>query len=187
MIVPKSKPRWTREMAEKFKPAGAGSVWMLGVRGYYGDSMGVPGRNDRGIYDDAIFVISDDVFASFNANTDPSVTRTKVAVLKPGQWKYKVGVHGLSKPKEKRYKAWVQAAPVTVMRDRVASGKWVGSYDDTGWFGINIHRGSKTSTSSLGCQTIYPTQWDAFFALSTLVASQAKIVDVPYVLVETNG
>ena len=47
-------------------------VVLLGVRGYFQDSMGIKGQNDRGIYDDAMFIYSPLYFRSFNFNTDPS-------------------------------------------------------------------------------------------------------------------
>jgi len=130
---------------------------LVGIRGYYLDTMGVIGQNDRAIYDDAIIVVSQGFAMTFNANTDPSAHRKGIAALKPGVWKYKLGIHGLSKPKEQQYEALVQAAPVTVERDEVG--------DDTGWFGINIHKGTYNSTSSLGCQTIYPSQWPDFLSI----------------------
>lgn len=141
MIRPPSRPRQPESLTRELLSGVDAKVKLLGVRGYYQDTMGAVGKNDRGIYDDAIFLVTPTGYAAFNANTDPSVTRTGVAVLKPGLWLYKIGIHGLNKPKPKRYKALVQAAPVTVTRD--------GQGDDTGWFGINIHRGSETTTSSL--------------------------------------
>lgn len=157
--------------------AGVGDdVALLGIRGYYKRTMGNPTKNDRGIYDDAIFLVSKDIFVSFNANTDPSIYRKGVAVLKPGLWKYRLGIHGLSRPVGQRYKALVQAAEVTVQRDEL--------YDDTGWFGINIHRGGERGTSSLGCQTIVPSQWDAFIMLVEREMKRAEQKVVPYLLVE---
>jgi lysozyme len=62
-------------------------------------------------------------------------------------------------------------------------------YPDSGFFGINIHRGSYNGTSSLGCQTIYPTQWDSFINLAVdqtkryfAAAWKAKVI--PYILLE---
>lgn len=157
-IIPASRPQIKRDEAEKlivFTPLSG--VVLIGVRGYYLDSMGAAGKNDRGIYDDAMIVLSDKVFETFNFNTDPSVARAGIAVLKPGAWSYKIGIHGYNKPPELRYEALVQAGKVTVARDNQA--------DDTGYFGINIHRGSARTTSSLGCQTIYPAQWGEFVDL----------------------
>jgi lysozyme len=44
--------------------------------------------------------------------------------------------------------------------------------------------GSKNSTSSEGCQTIYPAQWAAFYALAKGEMMRCKQKTVPYVLVE---
>ena len=154
-------------------------VALLGERGYFRDTMGRPGENDRGIYDDALTLHTPAVHACFNANTDPSVTRRGVAVLKPGLWHYQLGVHGLSHPPARRYPALVQAAPVTVHRD--------GGNDDTGFFGINIHHGSYGGTSSLGCQTIYPAQWESFYAIVKSELTRHGQVVVPYLLIERQG
>jgi len=151
-------------------------VCIVGVRGFYKDSMGVVGRNDRGIYDDAIFVVSNDCYMSFNANTDPSKYQKGIATLKAGLWKYQLGIHGLSKPKAQQYEALVQASDVTVMRDDQGS--------DTGRFGINIHKGGYNTTGSLGCQTIYPDQWAVFIVLVKNKLAEHKLKTVPYLLVE---
>ncbi len=125
-------------------------LFILGIRGYYQDSMGEKGKNDRGIYDDAIFLIGKDEFIAFNGNTDPSAFKKAIASLKPGIWPaYKFDLH------KGQYLALCQrAANVTVFRD--------GQGADTGMFGINIHRGGNWGTSSLGCQTIPREQWDEF-------------------------
>jgi lysozyme len=146
---------------------------LLGVRGYFRDSMGKPGVNDRNIYDDAIFVVSGRVYATFNANTDPSVAREGVAVLAPGVWPYKQGWHRM------QYRALRQAGPVTVNRD--------GGKMETGYFGINHHKGSRTTTSSLGCQTIHPDQWPAYRTLVYSEMDRLGLDEVKYVLVDAQG
>lgn len=177
-IVPQSKPKAPYDtLAAIVRKAGIRDGFaIVGVRGYYFRTMGDPNRNDRGIYDDALFVVTPNVFAAFNANTDPSVYRKGIAVLRPGLYEYKVGIHGLSKPANRRYTALVQAGKVTVDRD--------GTGPDTGFFGINIHKGGPRSTSSLGCQTIYPAQWPSFIELVKSELKRAGRTTVPYLLVE---
>ncbi len=166
-------------------------VLIVGVRGYYRDTMGAPGKNDRGIYDDAIFIVSERQFLAFNANTDPSRFRAGsgkgagkgMAVLKPGLHRaHRFGMHKAGKPTG--HAALVQhGGAVTVRRDGQPP------YDDTGYFGINIHRGGLNGTSSEGCQTLPPTQWAAFYEA---VRAEAKhyfganwgTTTIPYVLLE---
>ncbi len=158
-LRPPARPRKSADAVKALALAGGVDphkfpLYLVGIRGYYHDDHG---DNRRGIYDDALFLISPNLFAAFNANTDPTISREGVAVLEPGLWWYKLGIHGLSRPLSKRYEALVQAAEVTVRRDRTGL--------DTGEFGINIHRGQPDNTSSLGCQTIVPDQWDNFIGL----------------------
>ena len=99
-MLPAARPQQAKSKTQALltKARVADEVALVGIRGYYRDSMGEVGQNDRGIYDDAIFLISPNAYATFNANTDPSVKRQGIAVLKPGVHRYRKGKHGLSKP-----------------------------------------------------------------------------------------
>lgn len=153
------------------------AVKLLGVRGYYKHSMGDPDKNDIGIYDDAMFIIAPhNLMLSYNANTDPSRSLAGVAVLKPGgPYLYKIGMHNMKNP----YKALRQFGRVTVLRD----GK-----EDTDTaaapFFIDIHKGGFNTTSSLGCQTLHPYQWEDFLKnVETLMINNRQSI-IPYCLVE---
>lgn len=153
---------------------------LLAVRGYFRDSMGVKFKNDRRIYDDAVFIVTPTAFASFNFNTDPNGYREGsgfgskkgMAMLKAGIWDYQPGIH-------KGYQAFTQAGKVTVVRDSADGG-----YEDTGYFGINIHRGGATSTSSIGCCTVPAgAQWDGFKSLFYSELSRHRVKKFKFVLV----
>lgn len=177
--IPGSKPQQslfdTAKILEKENIPEA--VKLLFVRGYYKRTMGDPTKNDRRIYDDAVFVVSPDCYVSFNCNVDPNGVRPGhgkgsskgMASLKFGLYRaHKIGLH------KGQYIALVQTAgKVTVYRDADSSvpqdqttyldGQRV--YEETGMFGINIHRGGVSGTSSLGCLTIPTAQYPAFIAL----------------------
>jgi lysozyme len=177
-MIPASRPKQSKsETFELIKSVDA-PVIILGIRGYYKKLGKDPLRNEINIYDDALFVWSENGYMSFNGNTDPSISRPKVAKLKPGTWQYRLGIHNISKSKNRQYPALVQAAPVTVTRQNAG--------EDTGWFGINIHKGGRNTTSSLGCITVTPEggQWDQFYATVKGAMSRAKVSRVPFVLVE---
>ena len=179
-IVPASRPLQARaETLTRLNTYGLinDAVAVLGVRGYYRDTMGAKGVNDRNIYDDAIFIYSPTVHAAFNANTDPSVQRRGVAVLEPGVHRYRPGKHGLSRPGG-GYPAFRPATKgelLPVRRD--------GSGEITTGVAINIHKGGHGTTSSLGCQTIYPEQWGAFQSLLMSELKRHGQKEFPYVLV----
>lgn len=177
MIVPSERPKLAHRLATEMLRIGGVDTTkpaLLGRRGYYRDLMGYVGRNDNGIYDDAIFIVSPDLFRPFNANTDPSRVYKRVATLRPGRYLYQIGIHGLSKPKDRQYRALVQATPVTVDRFEGPT--------ETGFFGINIHRGGVNTTSSEGCQTIYPTQWEEFMNLVQQGLRKHNLRTIPYLL-----
>ena len=178
MIVPNSRPQQAKEktLAMTIKAGLDDLVCLVGIRGYYSETF-QPSGNQRGIYDDAIILLSPSVHATFNANTDPSVFKKGIAVLKTGVHRFKKGNHGISKPgggyPALRPANAKEELPVT--RD--------GEGDSMG-VAINIHKGSRNSTSSLGCQTIYPDQWDAFLNLVYSEMDRYKQKTIPYLLVD---
>lgn len=191
--VPKGKPRITREKLEKLAPPVRVEgvhppVELVGLRGYYRDSMGAVGRNDRGLWDDALILRTPEAFVAFNANTDPSPWGINpklgrgYAMLTVGVWLYKLGIHKRGKPGG--HAALVQAAPVIVDRRLQPDDE---ELLHEGWFGINIHRGGLHTTGSEGCQTIYRPQWDAFITLLTSELTRHWQHIVPYTLIETQG
>lgn len=193
VIKPDEKPRLSASaLRAMLQPLGidrrAHPLVVIGIRGYYRDSMGAPGVDDRGIYDDAIFVDTAQATAAFNGNTDPTGYRKGrgtdegtrgMASLNPGVWyAHRFGMH------RGKYLALCQSAgEVTVTRDGEPP------YPHRGSFGINIHRGGYATTSSLGCQTIHPAQWDGFINLARDQALRYfgkawRRAVIPYVLLE---
>lgn len=154
------------------------TVTLVGVRGYYARTMGPTSGNDRGIYDDALFIVSPTHFSAWNGNTDPSVFRPGIASLVPGVHRFKPGNHGISRPGG-GYPAFRPATPgeqLPVTRDGVVNPR--------PGVAINIHRGSNNGTSSEGCQTIPPKQWDAFYAALSGELKRHGQKTFPYILVD---
>jgi len=153
-FVPEEKPRLSAtELSARIEKFGIDRsrypVVVVGIRGYYKNSMGAPGVNDRGIYDDAIFVQSAQTMLSCNGNTNPTRYRIAygttsekgMASLDPGAW----FVHKFDLHRGKYLALCQRVGDVTVTRDGNPP------YKDTGSFGINIHRGGYNQTSSEGC------------------------------------
>lgn len=173
-MKPSSKPKAYRKKVEEAalkawkadgkKAEDFPAKYVFAVRGYYRDTMGKPGVNDTGIYDDAIFIVTPDHFSSWNANTDPSRygwnagAGKYMARLKPGVWSFKRLKHKINSPKG--YMAFGQgSSPVTV--ERIKQDGTV-AFTETGEFGINLHCGGDGSTTSAGCSTVPPVQWTSF-------------------------
>lgn len=167
-MIPKAKPRAPRHVAIehfikawwKAQSSPFPEFFVGGVRNYYTDSFD-PGGSGRGLYDDAIFVVGPETFVAFNANADPSRFRAGIASLIPGWYPYRPGNHGISRAGGgyPAFRPATRGEALPVYRD----GEEGRSKRDG--IAINIHRGGWNSTSSEGCQTIHPAQWDAFHAL----------------------
>ncbi len=123
----------------------------VAIRGYYLDSMGRPGVNDRRIFDDAFFIVTPDNVYRFESNTDPNGFRAgKGYGRNKGMAQLKTGIHLYGKGWHKNHWAFRQCESFTVLRDKIGGGQ----YEHKGWHAINFHRAGYNSTSSLGCQTI---------------------------------
>lgn len=161
----------------------AAPVKLIAIRGYYR-------KNRRGVYDDAIFVITEDGdFAAFNANVDPTTQfKTGRASMVANQviW-YRPGLHGISR--KNPYPAFRQASVVVVVRDGgtgngtpIGGGQFKDRPNKRFW--INLHRGGKNTTSSAGCQTIPPDQWGAARDLIKLYLKRYQVAEFPYMLLD---
>ena len=77
---------------------------------------------------------------------------------------------------QREIKIGMSSADVVVVRDGNPP------YEHKGMFGINIHRGGVSTTSSLGCQTIVPSQWNEFIKLAKSEMAHYKQRVMPYCL-----
>jgi lysozyme len=179
--IPPSRPKIPPERVRAIlaKAGVTDSVVLVGVRGFFPD-LGAPGRNDRGIYDDCIALVTPGGVVTYNANTDPSIFRKGIATLKTGIHLYRKGNHGISRPGGgyPALRPATEGERLPVIRDPGVSGYGVA---------INIHRGGVNTTSSEGCQTIRPDQWNDF------ISSVYRAMDahgqrvIKYVLVGADG
>lgn len=120
--------------------------------------------NEKNKFDDTIYLVNGPIMQVFSGTTNPGTHWLKnllnpkgTAVLKPGQYldTWKLGLH------QGKYEALVQRKPVTVYRDgdKDDTAEEQGK-EDTGLFGINIHRANPSAISSLidrwsaGCQVL---------------------------------
>lgn len=197
------KPVLSREQAMELLETFhlSGKVIILGIRGFFDPPEG----NKHGVYDDALFIITPDACEGYNGNTDPSVDREGIAVLKPGAYTYRKGLHGLhhlnlDNPNDKKiydslirtgedlppvpgkvipYWAFRQAGDVTIFRE--GEGEYTDSPEHRFW--IDIHCGGEWTTSSEGCQTVVKEQWQEFrtFGFEAMEVHQEE--EIAYVLI----
>ncbi len=152
-------------------------VMVLAIRGYFKESMGKPGENDRGIYDDALVLIGPGYFQAFNANTDPRVQEKGKAMLLPGWHEFKQGWHGYGKPSGHKAFRTANVQEVTpVLRD--------GEVGIKEGHTINLHSGGFNNTNSAGCQTVYKGQWLEFQETAYKLMDQEGQKTLPYLLIE---
>lgn len=120
--------------------------------------------NEKNKFDDNIYLVNGPIMFRYTCTTNPGTHWLKnllnpkgTAVLKPGQYvdSWELGLH------QGKYEALVQRKPVTVYRDgdKDDTAEEQGK-EDTGLFGINIHRANPSAISSIidkwsaGCQVL---------------------------------
>ena len=159
-VLPARKPNITADKATRYLLHGGmksdytGTAVLL-IRGYYLDSQGVAGRNDRNTYDDAVVactVVRGSVteWRASNGNVDPFRSGRKSdgrgwPVVQPGVHHYRFGLH------RGKYVALKPYYPAIVVRD----GSTRREHNMT----INGHAGGATWTWSWGCWTVPSSQY----------------------------
>jgi hypothetical protein len=143
---------------------------MVGIRSEttiankFDDRIYVFWKNDKGSWEGADYPITTDPGTYWLKNPE-NVTGT--AILKQGQWGYKLGDH-------RGYEALNQRLPVTVYRDPDKDNilNFSTAKEYTGKFGINVHKSSTVGTStnvdnwSAGCQVFANvTNYNQFITL----------------------
>lgn len=160
----------------------ANPLAVVAVRGLFSRTIGAPG-NDLNVYDDGGYVVipqgegKDPKVRTFNINTDSTRygwnagAGKYMANLHPGWWWMRRRMH--------RGKYWAfgqESDEVTV--DRIDSSGKV-RQTETGCFGIDLHPGGVSSTSSEGCQTVPREDWDELY---TLIHNTVGNKRFPYIL-----
>lgn len=182
-MLPADRPQWKRERVIEFLELNGVSLVkpaILFVRGYFMDSMGKPDQNDRALYDDAAFIYTPTGLVAYNANTDPTRYKHGVAMIKPGVYPFRQGWHKWGK--KGAHRAFRPATPdeaLPVFRDGIEKPR--------PGIACNIHKGSAFHTSSEGCLTLPPNQWDDFRITGYSVMDSHNMDIIPVCLIEQQG
>lgn len=188
--IPNSKPKASLTLVmdvahEAWRRANGNTplpdTFVLAVRGYYSRTIGEPG-NDLNAYDDAHFIVSPAGFTAWNSNVDPTRLGWNanagkyMARLAVGCWKFRSLMH------RGKYQAFGQGEnPVKV--ERVKKDGTIARYE-MGEFGINDHLGGVNGTSSEGCMTHPPEQWEPFRKELNRILTLAGLKTFDFVLVD---
>jgi hypothetical protein len=168
-----------QKMKADVKSGSIEKTYVLGIRGYYKDSMGKVGENDRNLYDDAFVMVGKDFYDTYRGNTDPRNTEAGKACLLPGYYTFIQGYHGYGK--KSGHKAFRTDNPrqvLPVLRDK-QNGIKEGVT-------INFHKGGIYSTNSAGCQTVPPDIWDKEFFTEAYSQTDKTNKRFDYLLIENN-
>lgn len=166
------KPKITLpELLELYPKLDTSTPFIVGIRGYYLNTKGEKGRNDLGIFDDAILFFDGEHLHNFNGNTDPSKSGLKLAMLLAGTYTYYKGKHRM------QYNA-LRPHPEGVRMPCTRDGR-IGLAT-----GCNIHKGGEISTGSRGCQTIPKSQWDDFISIVYNTMDGKNMQTIKYYLYE---
>lgn len=140
----------------------------------FDDTMYVFWKNDKSQWEGKYYTVTTDPGTYWLKNP---MSKLGAAILKEGQYEnaYKIGMH------LGEYKALTQQKPVTVLRDydRNAVLDFNNGKEETGLFGINIHRSNPKGTSinvdkwSAGCQVFENS--DDFANFLTLADKHNKL------------
>lgn len=187
--IPSSKPKAslslvTQKAAEqwaKFHPGvSLPEFFVLAVRAYFSATI-APAGNNISAYDDAFFIVSPLGFTAWNGNTDPSRygwnpnADKYMARLAPGCWKFAKLLH------RKSYQAFGQVLPVKVERIRQDGSIAV---TEAGDFGIHDHLGGNNGTSSEGCTTHPPNQWEAYRRELNNIIAKTGVKTYDFILID---
>lgn len=150
--------------------------------------IGIRARDtDANSFNDLLCVLAEDSggkmqLQTFAITTDPGrhylnrpINVAGTAILKPGHYKscWQIGAH------QGKYSALVQRGLMTVYRDRNKDNRLDLAHEQTGYFGINLHRAGanattlKTDTVSAGCQVFASSaDFDTVMALAQRSAAK---------------
>jgi len=146
--------------------------------------IGIRSKSDvTNSFDDFLILVSNNKIDIFSATTNPGlfwlkypINKKGSAVLKPAQYidTWSLGLH------RKKYTALVQVKPLTVFRDNDKDEKSEETLiNDTGLFGINIHRANMNGKTisvdkhSAGCQ-VFQNSKDFDYVISECKKSGQK-------------
>ncbi|MDP8208567.1 MAG: peptidoglycan-binding domain-containing protein [Candidatus Electryonea clarkiae] len=170
---------------------------LVGIRGFHQGNV-VENRFD--FYNDTILVainqpesletspqeLHQNRLISFVASVDPGRLRVPnpkgVAHLETGFYRYQAGKHRGREP------ALVQAGPVTVLRYFDDTPRSMIPVKETGWFGINIHKGGSGENVggwSAGCQVVRGDLWNSIIAIIKEASEKGQKI-FGYTLIESS-
>lgn len=151
-------------------------VKVVAIRGYYKDSMGEAGKNDRGIFDDAFAVSGPGYFKTFNGNTDPRKFGAGIGMLLPGVHYFKKGLHGFAHGPYPAFRTANIKEILPVLRD--------GQFGIRDGVTINLHKGGVYNTNSIACQTVQAEEWLEFQKDVYKLMQDNSQRELPYILIE---
>ena len=186
-------PVWQAENPGRPMP----QVYFVMVRGYRTRTMGDPGRNDVGIFDDAAFLCTPTLYLAEDSNTDPSRLGWNPGVGKPygmlksnRVWWFYPGAHKGHRPSFRQ----ADDAEVAMNLGIPHEGKFEvtrmwghgdpRNYDEWGHQQVNIHRAGMSATSSWLCLTVPLDRCDAFLQIATDDLKRHGQKTIPVILLE---